>query len=44
MEQHIGVSPVTTKGDKGINIKSDKGEGKCEGADLYRGRGTKHLK
>ena len=46
MEQHMGLSPVTTQGDKGSNIKSDKGEGKCEGADLNRrrGRGKKHLK
>ena len=39
MEQHMGLSPVTTQGDKGRNTKSDKGEGKCKGADLNRGRG-----
>jgi hypothetical protein len=30
---------VTAQGDKGRNTKSDKGEGKCKGADLNRGRG-----
>lgn len=46
MEQHMGLSSVTTQGDKGRNTKSDKGEGKCKGAGLNRGRGRnkKHLK
>lgn len=46
MEQHVRLPPVTTQGDKGRNTKLDKGEGKCKGADLKRGRGRgkKHLK
>ena len=36
MEQHMGLSPVTTLGDKGRNTKSDKGEGKCKRAELKK--------
>jgi hypothetical protein len=45
MEQRMGFSPVTTQGDKGRNIKSDKEEEKFKEADLNRrrGRGKKHL-
>lgn len=41
-----GAAYGTIQGDKGRNIKSDKGDGKCEAADLNIGRvkGKKHLK